>query len=211
MFYISSAEQEGVFGVGFVVATDTLLMMGLRGVAYARASNANTVSSSSTSRPVERVLWHDDDLHVALIAADIGGMSPLPLASRPPFEAPTGREIAVLGYPMPDGRLPSAVSDAIYGEVFGVKRVMPGKLVGRSGKLNPTISGNYLTHDATTTSGVEARSWISRQAPSSGFTWAGPGPARRKENYALPIWELLARPEVLAILTERGAAMETPT
>ena len=55
---------------------------------------------------------------------------PLRLSAAPPEEL-AGRDIAVIGYPAKDWRNDSELQDRIFGSIYNVKRLQPGKIVAR--------------------------------------------------------------------------------
>jgi len=78
----------------------------------------------------------------------------VPLALSPePAEALTGRRVAVIGFPAFDPRNAADVQMRVFGGVFGVKRLQPGKITGLA--TTASIGGmvRAMLHDASTLGG----------------------------------------------------------
>lgn len=74
---------------------------------------------------------------------------PIPVQLEP-LSAGEGRDVSVIGYPAIDFRKPPEVLKSVFGQVFDVKRVMPGKLVAVvEDEVAPIIK-----HDCSTLGGT---------------------------------------------------------
>jgi hypothetical protein len=69
--------------------------------------------------------------------------TPLRLSARPPA---AGRHVAVIGYPAADSRMDQALMRSVFGDVFEVKRVALGQILG--------VEGTTVRHDCSTTGGT---------------------------------------------------------
>ncbi len=65
----------------------------------------------------------------------------------------SGREVAVIGYPTFDPRNPSDVQNRVFGGIYGVKRLQPGKLLNRFRTKSYGQTVSPPTHDASTLGG----------------------------------------------------------
>lgn len=212
-------------GTGFIVGDG--LMMTNRHVASLFASGLGTRvqfkpdesaaidfkreydSDDSQSVQVEKVLmihpyWDMALLKVKGLPANV---KPLNLAVRTPEEL-NKREVVAIGYPAFDPRNNVKDQKNIFGEVYNVKRLLPGKLRGRQdypsyGKTVPT-----LAHDCTTLGGSSGSALIDvRTGEVVGLHFAG---AYLEANYSVPTYELARDSRVVdAGLKFSGSA--TPT
>lgn len=108
--------------------------------------------STSLEFAIERVVEVDESRMMALL--ELGQASkrgeplppPLRLATRSstPYE---GRQVYVLGYPAHDPRNDPKLIDSVFGDVYGVKRLQPGRILA----VSPTES--ILWHDCFTMGG----------------------------------------------------------
>ena len=87
---------------------------------------------------------------IALLEIDPVDLAPIPLAGAP---AKIDDWIAVVGYPLPDDRIPPearAIEENYFGNIYGVKRLSPGMIDRKpNGETIPWI----FAHDATTLGG----------------------------------------------------------
>jgi endonuclease G, mitochondrial len=138
---------------------------------------------------IRRIVMVHPYWDMALLAVD--GLTdrnpPLFLSVERP-EQLQGREIAVIGYPGFDPSHPTDVQNHVFGGVYYVKRLMPGKIGGRRniGSFGRTISA--LTQDASTLPGASGSGVID---PVTGdivaLHFAG---AYLDANFTVPAWEL---------------------
>jgi len=99
-----------------------------------------------------------------------------------------GRDIAVIGYPAQDPRNDIALQNEIFGGVYNVKRIQPGKLDPRSRILSFGQQVNAVTHDASTLGGNSGSAVIDPQTGQIiALHFAG---IYLKANYAVPTYEL---------------------
>jgi len=155
---------------------------------------------------VRRVLMIHPYWDMALLQVE--GLSedhpPLALSLDMP-ESLAGRDVAVIGYPAFDPRNPADVQNKVFGGVYYVKRLQPGKLGGRRqvDSFNHAVSA--MTHDASTLGGNSGSAVFD---PSSGsivaLHFAG---AYLDANFTVPAWELARDRYVIASgVVFRGAA-----
>jgi DNA/RNA endonuclease G (NUC1) len=80
-------------------------------------------------------------------------IAPLRLSTAEP-QSLEGRDVAVIGYPAFDPRNNTAVQNQVFGEVYDVKRLMPGKLTGRSAIRSFGKDVACSLHDSSTLGGA---------------------------------------------------------
>lgn len=127
------------------------------------------------------------DMAVLQVQGLSDAIRPLVLSTRAPEEL-EGREVAVIGYPAKDWRNDSAVQDQVFGGVYNVKRLQPGKVR----ETKPCASyGNTLqamTHDCSTLGGNSGSALIDVSCGEVlGLHFAG---SYLKDNYAVPAYQL---------------------
>jgi len=99
-----------------------------------------------------------------------------------------GRDIAVIGYPAQDSRNDIALQNEIFGGVYNVKRMQPGKLDPRARILSFGQEVDAITHDASTLGGNSGSAVIDVQTGDViALHFAG---IYLKSNYAVPTYEL---------------------
>lgn len=117
---------------------------------------------------------------------------PLVLARRP--STTPGRPLYIVGYPGNDSRTPHSFLNAIFQDVYGVKRLQPGYL------LSTDRGETKLFHDCFTVGGnggspvidLESGKVIGLHIGGTPATTTGPG-----EKYAVPLWKLANHPEFI--------------
>lgn len=104
---------------------------------------------------------------------DLDGRSPIGLAD----EALAGRDVAVIGYPARDSRIPEPkVMERIFGDVFDVKRLAPGKIT--------KVSAGEVEHDCSTLGGNSGSVVLDLESGKAvGLHFAG---KYKTANYAVP-------------------------
>jgi DNA/RNA endonuclease G (NUC1) len=200
-------------GTGFVVG-DGLLMtnrhvaeifstgLGIRnlvfrpgygaGVDFLRERN----STASRLLGIRRVVMIHPFWDMALLHVD--GLppeqAPLRLSLHHPEEM-IGRDVAVVGYPAFDPRNDAKVQDTVFGGVYYVKRLQPGKLRDRRDIESFGKNVPAATHDASTLGGNSGSAVID---PNSGCVvglhFAG---VYLDANFAVPTFELARDPRVV--------------
>lgn len=93
--------------------------------------------------------WDMALLKVEGLEAD---QEPLLLSLTPPEDL-VGRDIAVVGYPAFDPRNPADVQDQVFGGVYEVKRMQPGKIGARGAIESYGATVAAMTHDGSTLGG----------------------------------------------------------
>lgn len=105
-------------------------------------------SEKQRVRPVTQVLHIEDDNGPDLAflkLASASGHAPIALVET---AAQVGRQVAVVGYPARDSRIPDLdLMERLFGNVYDVKRLAPGQVSG----IDPR--GGELLHDCTTLGG----------------------------------------------------------
>ncbi|QDU75054.1 Lipase (class 3) [Bremerella volcania] len=133
--------------------------------------------------------------------------APLPLAVVSPEDI-VGHNIAVIGYPAQDDRNDLDLQNKIYGGVFNIKRLQPGKAreVQPIGSFNHTVRA--MTHDASTLGGCSGSMVVDIDSGEVvGLHFAG---IYLEANYAVPTFELARDARVVdAGLSFRGAVAPT--
>ena len=193
-------------GTGFVVGPG--LMMTNRHVAeiFARGLGTKTVtfkpgesaavdfkrefqSTESLSLVVEKVLmihpyW---DMAILKVSGLPSSIKPLNLAIRTPEEL-IGQDVAVVGYPAKDWRNDSTVQDQVFGGVYYVKRLQPGKIRERKPCNSFGKTLNAMTHDCSTLGGNSGSAIIDvSNGQIVGLHFAG---VYLEDNFAVPTYEL---------------------
>jgi endonuclease G len=102
---------------------------------------------------IERVVMVHPYWDMALvIAAGLDGVTPLRLSVAPPSDL-REQEIAVIGYPALDTRNNVELQNRIFGNVFNVKRLQPGKLRELADIRSFGHAVRAVTHDSSTLGG----------------------------------------------------------
>ncbi|MEM8669338.1 MAG: trypsin-like peptidase domain-containing protein [Planctomycetota bacterium] len=100
----------------------------------------------------------------------------------------SGRNAAVIGYPAQDDRSNLDVQNRIFGGVFEVKRLLPGKVVGRGETESYGKRVGALTHDCSTLGGNSGSAVIDAESGEVvALHFAG---EYLKQNYAVPMADL---------------------
>src|SRR5271166_1901402 len=198
-------------GTGFVVGPDLLMTnrhvaslfaigLGIREIRYLpgdaavnfkrfKHEDGDPLEDSSATLQVREVrmihpFW---DLALLLVDGLTDAHPPFTLSVRNPEEL-VGTEVAVMGYPARDDRSDLSLQDRIFGRVYNVKRLQPGKLRPRVSFLSYHNNVNALTHDSSTLGGNSGSAIIDLQTGQVvGLHFAG---EYLKANYAVPAYEL---------------------
>lgn len=140
------------------------------------------------------VVWSEDDPQRSLALVEVFGHDPV---ENPPLQLVLPDEISedkvgsfayIIAYIFPDARMPSVFIDALIGEDFGRKRLLPGRVLA----FGPTGQrGNFdeLTTDISTSSGAGGGPLIDMNSGKVlGLHWAGRWQGERgKFAYSRPI------------------------
>ena len=155
---------------------------------------------------ITEVLYIEDDggPDVAFLALELGGELPgryIPLASGP---AGLNQQVAVIGYPAMDSRIPDhkLVLD-IFGDVYNKKRLAPGLITGRS--------DTELQHDCSTLGGNSGSVVLDLETGEAvGLHFAG---RFLENNFAVPAQLILDRLNRLenSATNDRPDAVSYPT
>ena len=162
-----------------------------------------------------RPLQHDIGVvHLDLDAApqEYTTSTPLSLYPEPiPENTLKGRLVYVLGHPYLDSRDPADEMDLVFRGIFGVKRLMPGRLhlekpLGEK-QIDETQTLPVLQHDCSTLGGASG-SCVIDLGPADPTQPKGPSYGKviglhfagvyKVSNYAVPSWE------VVKVLREKG-------
>lgn len=123
------------------------------------------------------------------------GIVPLRLSVRHPEEL-VDREVAVIGYPAFDPRNDATVQNRVFGGKYYVKRLQPGLLRGRASVSSYQKAVDAVTHDASTLGGNSGSCVVDvGSGEVIGLHFAG---IYKKENYAVPAFELSRDDKILA-------------
>ncbi|WP_254513669.1 M12 family metallopeptidase [Anatilimnocola floriformis] len=201
-------------GTGFVVG-DNLLMtnrhvgelfavgLGLRNLAFKAGQSAAVdfkrefQSAASVNLRVREVVMIHPFWDMALLRVDglPAGHGKLRLSIRTPEEL-DGREIAVIGYPAQDARNDFQLQNQIFGGVFNVKRLHPGRIRARAIINSFGNSVNAMTHDSSTLGGNSGSAVLDVMTGEIvGLHFAG---IYLKANYCVPTYELARDSRVVA-------------
>jgi endonuclease G len=148
---------------------------------------------------VDRVLMIHPHWDMAILRAPgvAATHEPLRLSTENP-EQLAGRDIAVIGYPAFDPRNDGTLQHQIFGGVYDVKRLQPGKLRARA--LQTDFYRNrvhVLTHDSSTLGGNSGSVVVDvGTGHVVGLHFAG---QYMVANYAVPAWELARDPHVTGL------------
>jgi endonuclease G len=118
---------------------------------------------------------------------------PLRLSLQEP-EQLKGRDVAVLGYPAFDPRNDAAVQNLVFQGVYDVKRLMPGKLTGRSSIPSFGKDVPSAMHDGSTLGGASGSAVVDvASGEIVALHFAG---IYLKSNYGVPAVDLARDPRV---------------
>jgi hypothetical protein len=201
-------------GTGFLVGDGVLMTnrhvarlftegLGTRRLLYRPGDAAIDFKCEIDSQPdpasfftIERVLmvhpyW---DMALLKVAGLSGRYRPLTLSVRAPEDLVDHTMMAV-GYPARDPRNDMALQDRIFGGVFNVKRLQPGKVRSRSNVRSFENDVDAMVHDSSTLGGNSGSAIIDADSGRViGLHFAG---EYLKANYAVPSYELARDRRVL--------------
>jgi len=146
---------------------------------------------------VERVLMIHPYWDMALV--EVSGLppvyQPLTLSVRAPEDL-LNRDMVAVGYPARDDRNDLALQDRIFGGVYNVKRLQPGKVRRRVRVRSFENQVNAMVHDSSTLGGNSGSALIDVSSGQViGLHFAG---EYLKANYAVPSYELARDARVVA-------------
>lgn len=104
------------------------------------------------------------------------------------IESMDKEDVAVIGYPAFDHRSPADVQNQVFGGVYNVKRLMPGRLGARMRVLSFGRNVNAATHDSSTLGGASGSAVV--RASTGEVVALHFGGIYRQRNYAVPACEL---------------------
>ena len=112
---------------------------------------------------------------------------PLTLSVTDPNEL-IDQDVVVVGYPAQDFRNDAEVQKRVFGTIFGVKRMQPGKIRGRAKVRSFESEVMAMTHDSSTLGGNSGSAVINvKTGTIVGLHFAG---VYLEANYAVPTFEL---------------------
>jgi len=118
-----------------------------------------------------------------------------------------GRDVAVIGYPAFDPRNPADVQNQVFGGVYYVKRLQPGKLGARRAVRSFDHAVSAMTHDASTLGGNSGSAVVDvASGRLVALHFAG---AYLDANFTVPSWELSRDEHVVAAGVAFSGAVQT--
>jgi endonuclease G len=137
---------------------------------------------------IARVAMIHPHWDVAVLEVDgLDTVQPLLLSLAEPGDL-LGHEVAVIGYPAPDPRSNLELQNRIFGGVFGVKRLQPGKLHGLRDTKSFGNDVSALTHDSSTLGGNSGSALVDmKDGTVVGIHFAG---RYLETNFAVPTSQL---------------------
>jgi endonuclease G len=146
------------------------------------------------------------DMALLRVAGLNASHSPLRLSVTPPEEL-VDHDVAVIGYPAKDWRNDSELQDRIFGRVFNVKRLQPGKIKPRASIRSFENNVSAMTHDSSTLGGNSGSAIVdARTGDVVGLHFAG---QYLLANYGVPTYEL-ARDQRIVDLGVKFAGSVSP-
>ena len=152
---------------------------------------------------IEEVLYYDERTRVQLLRATLpDNLKPLRLSVKHPDEL-IDREVALIGYPARDSRNDEQLMTEVFRGVYGVKRLLPGRIRGYNTSRDPDPP--VLIHDCSSSGGGCGGAPLVdiETGDVLGLHFAG---IFLKENRAVPSWELARNP----IFAEHGVLFAGP-
>ena len=152
---------------------------------------------------IEEVLYYDERTRVQLLRATLpDNLKPLRLSVKHPDEL-IDREVALIGYPARDSRNDEQLMTEVFRGVYGVKRLLPGRIRGYDTSRDPDPP--VLIHDCSSSGGGCGGAPLVdiETGDVLGLHFAG---IFLKENRAVPSWELARNP----IFAEHGVLFAGP-
>jgi DNA/RNA endonuclease G (NUC1)/V8-like Glu-specific endopeptidase len=211
-------------GTGFVVGTDLIMTnrhvaeifstgLGIQRLAFLSGLKVGLDfrrerdRDSSTYVDVEKVVMIHPHWDMALLK--VSGLSPeqspLELSTRDP-EVLMNSEVAVVGYPAFDARNDAKVQDEVFGGIYNVKRLQPGRFGTRDTLQSFGKQVSAATHDSSTLGGNSGSAVLDpRTGQVVALHFAG---VYLKANYGVPSSELACDGHVIdaGVKFEPGAA-----
>lgn len=103
-------------------------------------------ATGSQTFTLKSVIGADDKLGIMLFEVSGKGLpAPIPLAG--PAQPPPGQAVCLVGYPAEDARRPDDFMRAVLGNIYGVKRLCPGKVMRVDDEA-------VVEHDCSSSSGT---------------------------------------------------------
>jgi hypothetical protein len=152
---------------------------------------------------VEEVLYDDERTRVQLLRANVPeSLKPLRLSVKKPEEL-LDREVALIGYPAADSRIPEQeLMASIFRDVYDVKRLLPGRIM--RDRTSTYEERSLLLHDCSSTGGCAGAPLVDIETGEVlGIHFAG---LYLRENRAIPSWELARDPN----FSEHGVLFAGP-
>lgn len=170
-----------------------------------RQERGHTESQTLTVRRV--VMIHPFWDMALLQTEELLQHEPLRLSLQPP-EAYANEEVAVIGYPAFDPRNPTDVQNTVFGGVYNVKRLLPGKAGLRRAVSSFGHNVSAVTHDASTLGGNSGSAVLHPKSGTVlGLHFAG---VYLDANFFVPVWELSRDDRVVKAGANFGPGVATP-
>jgi hypothetical protein len=150
----------------------------------------NPDEGTSARFPITNIIGIHETFDLALLRVEkrVNGLElpePLKIGSAPPGTL-EGHEIYVIGYPGPDPRAPSDVVELVFGDLFFVKRLEPGRIMAS------LEAEGVFNHDCSTLGGNSGSCVIDLETSLVvGLHFKG---FYLKFNQAIALWKLINDP-----------------
>ncbi|HEX6087272.1 MAG TPA: serine protease [Thermoanaerobaculia bacterium] len=145
--------------------------------------------TTASELPVEAIIGVDAQYDLALLRIPAETdfiVKALPLQRDEP-DSIVGRELVAIGYPDRDNAIPDDVLQRTFGNIFGVKRLQPGKITA----LRSHNGVSVFSHDCSTTGGSSGSCMID---VASGKVLALHFGGGGTVNLTVPLWKVAHRP-----------------
>lgn len=203
----SSDKSIPFMGTAFLVAEDVVLT-----TRHVVATFASGIGDRQLRIRDDRLVWINFKAETSDDAADCAAVTEvlfihpywdvaalrierqrsfLPLQVSPlQYDSPS----IVIGYPAFDMRNDADLQNRIFDNIYNVKRIMPGRVLGEDFIESYGHTVKVITHDASTLGGTAGAPLLDiRTGSVIGVNFAG---VYLKANYAVPAWELMRDPRV---------------
>ncbi len=196
------AANVGQFGVGFLIAKDTVLCASPLNLSEGAevSFDDRPLESGATFKPVKNVLYENGNYKIL----DVPDCPDHVLAWESTVSGGESPRVLVIGYPVKDARLPNEIQTMMADVDHPVKALMPGKVTPTPETTN-NADFNYIGHDATTSGGTMGAPIIDQVTGKVvGLHCGGRWESSTKSNFGIPMEEFMAKGEIRELLVSRG-------